>query len=207
MVKNSDKIEFLRIAEECKNNAVNFRNLANSMEKFPSARALVIFCYLTGIEEAQKGIFCLFVHRGWVKKHDITDVFNKHELKTILFREIFGGDFRLENGKAFLQNKPINKKNLEEIVKQQKSYYKQYMKLRNNCLYVGKDGSNWSFPRIAIPNFSRMKGELVKELWAMFSVYDVIKDIKFDTQVDNFQLIPEYKDDHIVKMTFQFDQI
>lgn len=207
MTKKSDLNNFLEGAKASKENAMTLRNTSNTLFRYEPARQLAIFFLLTAIEEIQKAIFCLFVHKGWMPKKAIDPVFRDHKTKVILFDEIFHGNFSIQSNTAILNDKPLSEIDFKELIKKHEDRWKKHKAIRESCLYVGKNES-WSKPQEFIKNPLRLKNELMVELTSLATVYErIIGDTENITQIDNFKLDTKYRKDELENFSIEFDEI
>ena len=87
--KTFDSDYFLKLAITCRHNALVLKDSANLAFQNNHSKNHALFLLHTSFEELQKGIFCMFVHRGFMSSSQIELIFIKHEAKIILFEKIF----------------------------------------------------------------------------------------------------------------------
>ncbi len=108
-------IDYLAGSEHCKINSERLQASARIILNDPNGtHSFALFLYHIAYEEIAKAIFCLFVHRGWVKEDFIDLVFKRHEVKIFLFEEIFRS-FTVNNGVAYLGGKKLGDISLQDF--------------------------------------------------------------------------------------------
>lgn len=197
---------YLYGAEASRNNAMQLRNISNTLLKWEGSKQMSVFSMFTAIEEIQKAIFCLFAHRKWMTGSIISQVFSDHEAKSILFHEIYHGTFEIENNKAILNGKDLTSDNLKLLIKKHKPRIKARMDYRNNCIYVGR-AKKWLEPKKTISNPELAQAKLMIELTALANFYETIRDNQIDTMVNNFRIESKIRNNRLEAMTISYDQI
>jgi len=171
-----------------KENSIQLRNISNTLSRYEPSQPMALFCQYSAIEEMGKAILLLLTHRGFLNKGTSSMVLSDHDIKSFLFQEIYQGNSRLEHNKIIIDGKELTWANIINLRKKHRIRHKRKFNLRNKWLYVDRDEKlkKWTTPKNYIKNFKTTKSKLVIELQALFVFYDVLKDMSFDTQVDNF---------------------
>lgn len=169
---------FLRLSIACRQNCGNLIKTANLIKKVSGLRHSM-FCRYTASEELQKAIFCMLVHREYMKKEQISLIFAKHEAKIILYEKIFnsGSGLTIDNQEVILDGEPLKKLDLKRIIEENKEFGLQYMKKRNDCMYVRPDEKGIHSPSEEA-DFEQEETRLIREistlngLWGMLWKYE-----------------------------------
>lgn len=165
--------------------------------------SFALFLYHIAYEEIAKGIFCLFVHRGWVPEEFINRVFRDHRTKIFLFEEIFRS-FSVNNGYASLGGKPLGSKSFDEFINEHKSSIAKHREITNDFLYVGKNNV-WKIPEFDITDIKEREKEILEKINALDIIYEMIRT-KLDersTVMDNFKFYENGEG----RFTIQYDTI
>lgn len=196
-----DSDYFLKLALVAKHNSIVLKDTAKLTYQNTKNRIHGLSLQYTSFEELQKGIFCLLVHRGFMKKEQIIPVFSRHEAKIILFETIFKSKFGLviQNDEFFLDGKSLKKLDFEQIIKKNQKFGKEYMNKRNDCLYVRPDASGYHSP-VLMKDIEKQWAKLNDEKTALNFLFEFIwvydfKDF-FCTHFNYYKLAS--KDHHVV---------
>lgn len=146
--KKFDSDYFLKLALVARHNAIVMKDTAKLTSKDPKTRIHGLSLQYTSFEELQKAIFCMFVHRGFMNKGQIFPIFSRHEAKIILFEKIFKTKTGLviNNNDFFLDGVSLKELDFEKIINENQNFAREYMKKRNDCLYVRPDVSGFVAP-------------------------------------------------------------
>jgi len=193
-------MNYSKIAKACFDNSTKLTESANILFKHKK-HELGLFTLLTSLEELQKAIFCLFVHRRWSLPSLISLVFSDHEVKATLFYEMFvARTFAVYDNMGFLNGKPINKINLKDLVYKHKQEVSKHKSLREGCLFVNKHGI------LDVPKnpgkINALKVKTNKEIEALIGIFKILQGYSFRYQTNNFHF---YHKKGV--STIQFDEI
>lgn len=201
LTKDREPTNYLDIANASFDNSGELLNSATILFKHKK-QALGLFLLLTSLEEIQKAIFCLFVYKGWTSSKLISPIFSEHEVKTILFYEIFSDDgFAVVGNTGYLGGQKINEINLKKLVDKHRHEASQHKSLREGCLYINKYGLRDAFPK-NLNKLNQKKEKIFKEINALVGIFHAVKGMRVATQVNNFHF-------YVKKgvSTIQYDEI
>jgi len=95
-------VDYLEGAYHCETNSDRLQTSARILLNDSNGTdSFALFLYYIAYEEIAKGIFCLFVHKGYVPEEFVDDVFVKHHPKIALFEEVFRS-FAFREGFCYL---------------------------------------------------------------------------------------------------------
>lgn len=197
-------LDFLEGANHCESNSDKLQtsariilNDANGTDSFG------LFLYYIAYEEIAKGIFCLFVHRGYVSEEFVNIVFQQHHPKIALFEEIFRS-FAVYDGTCHLGGKKLGEIPLDEFINDHMEKIKEHRRRTMDFLYVDK-GDNWKVPVVEIPNIEEKENEIKSKIHALNLIFEFLKNEvdKIDTQADNFR----FHENSDGSFTVAYDQI
>ncbi len=187
-IKEFSSKDFLGMSLECRYNSIVMKDSANLLFKNKSSKNHGLFLLHTSMEELQKSVFCMFVHRDFMKSAQITPVFSKHEAKIILFEKIFENPkFMIKKGEFWLDGMPLKLVDLDEIIKNNTKISRQYMENRNDCLYVKPvHNGNWHNPSKTIVDIDSKKEKILDELSYLNNFLQIIWSNDFEGDLENF---------------------
>jgi len=206
----SDWKDYESGSELSRTNSIQLRNISNTLSKYKESQPMALFCQYSAVEEMNKAIFLLLAHRRFLNKGIVNKILSDHEVKSFLFREIYYGNSRLEHNKIIIDDKQLTWENIKLLMKKHKTRHKQRFDLRNKWLYVDRDAElkEWTTPKDFIKTFDVIKPRLIVELQALFTFYDILKKMSFDTQMDNFNIEAKIdKKGFLQTMTIGYDEI
>ena len=191
-------IDLLEIAIRSRNNSLALASSATELFKKPRNKSHGLFLYYSASEEFQKGLFCMFAHRGIMKSSQLTPIFKNHATKIILFQMILRNEkFYIQNSKFYYDGvlfENLDIENLPDV----KNRYKKYMKERNDCLFVRFNDDNTSYdPSRHNRDVEKRKLELHDELTYLNAMFDIVwaYDFKGDfSTFDRLKFTPKNKE-------------
>ena len=197
-------LDFLEGAHHC---------LINSNRLETSARILIkdevgtdsfaLFLYYIAYEEIAKGIFCLFVTKGYVSEEFVESVFEQHHPKIALFEEIFRS-LAFKEGTVFLGGSSLGSIPLSDFISSHIDKIREHRKTTMDFLYVDKNDA-WKVPLVEIPDIDEQEKKIKSKIGALHIMFNLIENEidKINTQADNFRFI-EHEDG---RFSVMFDQI
>lgn len=160
--------------EAAKKALANSKALRDESEKLPEDSPLGLFALYISFEEVCKGVLYLFVHRGWMDELILSSkLLRKHDVKYAVYLEIFNS-FEILDGQGYLDGKLVKDIDYLGLAEKYKIDYQQYMRDRNDCLYVDKKEKHWHYP-YQIPNVQDIKQKIREKIDAIEGVYLVIE--------------------------------
>jgi len=197
-------VDYAEGAEHCRVNSQRLETSARIILKDEDGTdSFGLFLYYLAYEEIAKGIFCLFVSRGWVNEDFVEKVFIDHKTKLFLYDEIFRS-FNIADNTACLGDKKLGDKSLQDFISEHKDDITEHRKITNDFLYVDKNNT-WKVPQVEIPNIKEEEKKIHSKIEALNIIFEFIKN-KYDantTLVDNFKFF-ENKDG---TFTLRYDAI
>jgi hypothetical protein len=134
----------------------------------------------TATEEIHKSCYCIFVQRGWMNEAMVSQSFKSHDAKTLLYFTMGSissdGQFKLENGEAFIAGqslKTISASEWKNLIKKYEQEHRIYMNRRNSKLYIDE---KLTFPTVPSEKELQTQFDLVethKLMSAMLSVPEI----------------------------------
>jgi len=138
--------DFLEMAIRCKHNSIVLKDSAKLLYENESSKRHGLFMYYTAAEEFQKGLFCMFAHRGIMRPEQIGIIFKKHETKILLFHMIFRNrKFYVKDGKFYYGNDLLKNLNLRDLANSAPDYVSEYYKKREDCIYVRSNSNRTTY--------------------------------------------------------------
>ena len=183
----SDSDYYLRLSITCLHNASMLIKSSNLIQK-ESGRQNSLFLHYTAFEELQKAIFCMMVHREFLHSEQIKPIFTNHEAKIILYEKIFNSTsgLTIKDNNFILEGVLLKNLDFEKIVKENKKFGKEYMKKRNDSLYVRPTNNG-----IHSPGINQMmedeKRELIDQVSALRGFWELIWMNDFKGEFYHFQ--------------------
>ena len=188
--------DLLELSLRCRHNAVVLRDSAKKELENESSKNHALFDMYTAAEEMEKGFFCLLAHRGFMKNIQLEPVFKQHKTKIILFNMLFrNSKFYINNGQFYFDNVLFENLDLVSIADDDRTVYRDYMKKRNDCLYVrpNEDGTAYD-PSEEPEDIEERRKEIadtISYLWAWFEVI-WLNDFEGDLgNLDYYKLTPK----------------
>jgi len=174
-----DSEYFLRLSIACRQNCGNLIKTANLIKKVSGLRHSM-FCRYTASEELQKAIFCMLVHREYMKKEQISLIFAKHEAKIILYEKIFnvGSGLTIDNQEFILDGVPLKQLDLKRIIEENKEFGVQYMKKRNDCMYV-RPGEKEIHSPSKEADFEQEETRMISEISTLNGLWEMLWKYEF----------------------------
>src|SRR3989344_8855197 len=131
--KTFDSDYFLKLAITCRHNALVLKDSANLAFQNNHSKNHALFLLHTSFEELQKGIFCMFVHRGFMSSSQIELIFIKHEAKIILFEKIFENPtFSMKKNQFYLDGVLLANLDFQKLIADNQDFSRKYMGKRND---------------------------------------------------------------------------
>ena len=183
-------IDLLEIAIRSRHNSIVLKDSAFVLFDKPKSENHALFLYYSALEELQKGLFCMFAHRGIMKESQLESIFKNHATKIILFNMIFRNrKFYILNGKFYYDDvlfEDLDIRNLPDV----KNCYKKYMKKRNDCLYVRFNDDNTSHdPSEHNREVDERRLEIHDELTYLNAMFEITWLYDFDGEFSDFDYI------------------
>jgi len=197
-------LNYLEGANHCESNSDKLQTSARIILKDSNGTdSFGLFLYYIGYEEIAKGIFCLFVHRGYVTEEFVNIVFQQHHPKIALFEEIFRS-FEVHAGTCYLQGKKLGEIPLNEFIKDHIKKIQEHRRKTMDFLYVDR-GDNWKVPEVEVSDIEKKEHGIKSKIHALNLIFEFLKNEidKVDTQVDNFK----FYENPDGSFTVQYDQI
>lgn len=197
-------VNYLEGAEFCQTNSDRLETSARIILKDEDGTdSFALFLYYIAYEEIAKGIFCLFVHKGYVDEEFITQVFSRHHPKIALFEEILRS-FEYKNGTVHLGRKPLGEIPLGEFIHNHLEKIHKHRQTTMEFLYVDKDDP-WKIPQVEISDIIEREKKIRTKIGALNLIFHMVKTEldKIDTQADNFK----FYEDSEGNFTMEYDQI
>lgn len=188
IIKEFSSKDFLGMSLQCRHNAIVLKDSANLLFESESSKNHGLFLLHTAMEELQKAVFCMFVHRGFMESVQIIPVFSKHEAKIILFEKIFENiKFKIKKGEFWLDDKPLKYVDLNEIIKNNEKISREYMEKRNDCLYVKPiHNGSCNNPSKTIVDVDSKKEKILDEMSYLDNFFQIIWSNDFEGDLENF---------------------
>ena len=190
--------DFLEMALRCRHNSIVLKDASKLLFEKESTKRHGLFLYYTAAEEFQKGLFCMFTHRGIMRPEQMGTIFTKHETKILLFHMIFRNrKFYVKDGKFYYDDDLLKNLNLRDLANSAPDYVSEYYKKREDCLYVrpNSDGTTYD-PSQAPIDIESEKERIHDELTYLNGIFEVvwINDFKGDlSDFDYYVLTPKDK--------------
>ncbi len=190
--------DLLELAIRCRHNAVVLRDSAYKELENESSKNHALFDLYTASEEFEKGFFCLLAHRGFMKNTQLDPVFKQHKTKIILFNMLFRNPkFYIENGQFYFDGVLFENLDLVAIADADRTIYRDYMKKRNDCLYVrpNEDGTAYD-PSDNPSDIETKRTEIIDVLGYLWSWFEIIWLNDFSgnlNDLDYYKLTPKDK--------------
>jgi len=182
--------DLLEIATRSRHNSIVLKDSAYVLFDKSKSENHALFLYYSALEEMQKGLFCMFVHRGIMKESQLEPIFKNHATKIILFQMIFRNEkFYIQNSKFYYDEvlfEDLDIRNLPDV----KDCYKKYMDKRNDCLYVRFNGDKTSHdPSEHNREVEERRIEIHDELTYLNAMFELVWLYDFDGEFSNFDYI------------------
>jgi len=198
-------LDLLEIAIRSKNNSLALSSSAFELFKKPKSKSHALFLYYSALEEFQKGLFCMFAHRGIIKESQLKPIFKNHATKIILFQMILRNEkFYIQNSKFYYDGilfENLDIANLPDV----KNCYKKYMDKRNDCLFVRFNNDKTSYdPSKHNRDVEERRLEIHDELTYLNAMFEILWLYDFDGNFSTFdylKLTPKNKE---AKYSFTF---
>lgn len=182
-------LNYLEGAHYCRTNSKRLETSARILlENSDGTDSFGLFLYNISYEEMAKGIFCLFVHKGYVPENFISKVFQDHKSKIALFEEIFP-NLAFQGNTCRLGGKPLGETSLEEFIEKHDAKIIEHRKETTDLLYVNKKGK-WITPEVEISNIKDKETKIRSKISALDMIFHSIENELFTdkTEVSNFRL-------------------
>lgn len=138
--------DFLEMAWRCRHNSIVLKDSTKLLLENESSKRHGLFLYYTASEEFQKGLFCMFAHRGIMRADQIRFIFKKHETKILLFHMIFrNSNFYVKDGRFYYDNDLLKNLNLRNLANSDPEYVEEYYAKRGDCIYVKPNSDGTSY--------------------------------------------------------------
>lgn len=187
-IENFNSEDLLVMAINCRHSAIILKNSSFSLFDNKRSQNHGLFLLYTAMEELQKGLFCLFSHYGIMRPQQLKPIFSNHATKIILFKTIFRNpNFYIKNSEFYLDGVLFRNLDLSKLANLDKSYYDQYMKERNQCLYVepNSDGSSYN-PCSNGMSIEQKKEKLIDQLSYLWGFFNTLWTNTFEGDLGNF---------------------
>ena len=196
--------DFLEGANHCETNSDRLQTSARIiLSDEDGTDSFALFLYYIAYEEIAKGVFCLFVHKGYVPEEFIDIVFERHHPKIALFEEIFRG-FAFYDGIVFLGGQRLGEIPLDDFISSHIDKIREHRKTTMDFLYVDNTDP-WKVPLVDIPDIKEQEKLIQSKIHALNLIFEFVKNEidKIDTQADNFK----FYENEEGSFTMQYDQI
>lgn len=197
-------VDYLEGSNHCESNSDKLQATARIiLNDSNGTDSFALFLYFIAYEEIAKGIFCLFVHKGYVPEEFITQVFTRHHPKIALFEEVFRS-FEYKDGTVHLGGKRLGEIPLGDFINEHLEKIHEHRQTTMEFLYVDK-GEPWKVPEVEIQDIERKENQIKSKIHALNLIFEFVKNKidKVDTQADNFQ----FNENSDGTFTIQYDQI
>lgn len=197
--------DLLEMAIRSRHNSIVLKDSAFALFDKPKSESHALFLYYSALEEFQKGLFCMFAHRGFMKESQLEPIFKNHATKIILFQMIFRNEkFYIKNSKFYYDGvlfEDLDIKNLPDV----KDGYKKYMEKRNDCLYVRFNDDKTSYdPSTHNLDVEERRLEIHDEMTYLNAMFDTTWQYDFVGEFSNFDYYKLTPKDKPVKYQFTF---
>jgi len=197
--------ELLVIAVRSQHNSIVLKDSATELFKKPKSESHALFLYYSALEEFQKGLFCMFVHRGIMKELQLEPIFKNHATKIILFQMLFRNEkFYVKDSKFYYDGvlfEDLDIKNLPDV----KDCYKKYMQKRNDCLYVRFNDDKTSYdPTEHNTKIEERRLEIHDELTYLHAFFESVWLYDFDGNFSDFDYLKLTPKDKPIEYHFNF---
>jgi len=197
-------LDYLEGAHHCESNSDKLQTSARIiLNDSNGTDSFGLFLYYIAYEEIAKGIFCLFVHKGYVSEEFVNSVFEQHHPKIALFEEIFRS-FAFYDGACYLGGKKLGEIPLGGFIKSHIDKIREHRKTTMDFLYVDKN-ETWKVPLVEIPDIKKQEKQIQSKIHALNMIFEFVKNEidKVDTQADNFK----FYENSDGSFTIAYDQI
>ncbi len=181
-------VNYLEGANHCETNSDRLQTSARIILRDPDGTdSFGLFLYYIAYEEIAKGIFCLFVDKGYVSEEFVDDVFVRHHPKIALFEEIFRS-FAYRDGTVHLGGKRIGEIPLGDFIREHLEKIREHRRITMDFLYVDK-GETWKTPQVEISDIEAKEREIQSKIHGLDLIFEFVKNRIQDVslQADNFQ--------------------
>ncbi len=198
-------IDLLEIAVRSKHNSVVLKDSAFVLFDKPKSESHALFLYYSALEEFQKGLFCMFAHRGIMKESQLDVIFKNHATKIILFKMIFRNKkFYVKDSKFYYDGvlfEDLDIRNLPDV----RNCYREYMDKRNDCLYVRFNDDKTSYdPSEYNREVESRRTEIHDELTYLNGMFEIIWLHDFNGEFSDFDYIKLTPKDKPIKYETTF---
>ncbi len=196
-------VDYLEGANHCEVNSDRLQISARIILKDEDGTDyFALFLYYIAYEEIAKGVFCLFVHKGYVSDEFVESVFEQHHPKIALFEEILRS-FGFREGSVFLGGRRLGEIPLSDFIRSHIDKIRQHRETTMDFLYVDNTDP-WKVPLVEISDIENQEKQIRHKINALNIIFNFVKNEvdKIDNQADNFQF---YEDEN-GGFTMQFDQ-
>lgn len=197
-------VDYLEGADHCESNSDKLQATARIiLDDSNGTDSFALFLYYIAYEEIAKGIFCLFVHRGYVCEEFIEQVFVRHHPKIALFEEIFRS-FAYKDKTVHLGGKRLGEIPLGDFIRKHLEKIHDHRQITMDFLYVGK-GESWKVPVVEISDIELKEKEIKSKIHGLNLIFEFVKNRIQDVglQADNFQ----FHENSDGSFSIQYDQI
>lgn len=197
-------LNYLEGAENCRTNSDRLETSARIILRDEDGTdSFALFLYYIAYEEIAKGIFCLFVHRGYVTEEFVNKVFQQHHPKIALFEEIFRS-LAVYEKTCYLGGKKLGEIPLDDFIKNHIEKIKYHRRTTMDFLYVNRN-DDWKVPMVEIPDIEKKENEIKSKIRALDLIFEFLKTEidKVGTRADNFK----FYENPDGSFAIQYDQI
>ena len=180
--------DLLELALRSKNNAKMLFKASESLKEKHSSKNYSLFLVYTASEELQKGLFCMFAHRGIMSKTQLKPIFKQHYAKVMLFNMIFRNPkFYVKNGRFYYGEILFKDLDIRKLLDEDKKLVEKYNTERESCLYVEPedDGSSYD-PSKMIVNVESRRVDLIDKMTYLDAIFKTVWSFDFGGDVKNF---------------------